>query len=58
MYSVSVLGSIFLVLEGSGEAIPLEPPSLAHPMGWATVAERGGGHPLGGPERAFVRHWQ
>src|SRR6516164_3315655 len=32
MYSVSVLGSIFLVLEGPGEAIPSEPPSLAHPM--------------------------
>jgi hypothetical protein len=31
MYSVSVLRSI-LMLQGSGEAIPSEPPSLAHPI--------------------------
>jgi hypothetical protein len=31
MYSVSVFRSI-LMLEGSGEAIPSEPPSLARPM--------------------------
>jgi hypothetical protein len=40
MSSVSVLRSI-LTLQGSGEAIPSEPPSLAHPMWWATVAEKG-----------------
>jgi hypothetical protein len=57
MCSVSVFRSI-LMLEGSGEAIPSEPPSLARPMWRATVAERGGGHPLGGPEQGFVRHWQ
>src|SRR6516165_5870877 len=52
------VGFDFLMVEGSGEAIPSEPPSLARPMGRAMVAERGGRHPLGGPERAFVRHWQ
>ena len=46
-----------LMSERSGEAIPSEPPSLARPMWRATVAERGGGHPLGEPERAGVRHW-
>ena len=43
--------------ERSREAIPSEPPSLARPMRRVMVAERGGGHLLGEPERAFVmRH--
>src|SRR5229473_4102716 len=53
-YSVSVL---MFDVRGSCEAIPSEPPSLAH-YGWRAMgAQRGGGHPLGGPERTFVtRH--
>ena len=39
---------------GLTEAIPSEPPSLARPDGRATVAEKGGGHPFGEPERAHV----
>src|SRR5258706_10914362 len=50
-YSVSVL---MLTSAGSREAIPSEPPSLARPMRRVMVAERGGGHLLGEPERAFV----
>ena len=39
---------------GLTEAIPSEPPSLARPDGRATMAEKGGGHPFGEPERAHV----
>ena len=39
---------------GLTEAIPSEPPSLARPDRRATVAEKGGGHPFGEPERAHV----
>ena len=39
---------------GLTEAIPSEPPSLAHPDRRATMAEKGGGHPFGEPERAHV----
>jgi hypothetical protein len=39
---------------GLTEAIPSEPPSLARPNRRATVAEKGGGHPFGEPERAHI----
>ena len=39
---------------GLTETIPSEPPSLARPDRRATVAEKGGGHPFGEPERAHV----
>ena len=38
------------IFAGLREAIPAEPPSLAHPNRGVTVAERGGGHPCGDPE--------
>src|SRR5262249_28459696 len=54
--------SISVIIEGLRKAIPPEPPSLACPIpkDWrAMVAERGGVHSLGEPERADVRqHWQ
>ena len=51
------LGGCLLLLSGAlglTEAIPSEPPSLARPDRRATVAEKGGGHPFGEPERAHV----
>src|SRR5262249_60272145 len=39
----------------SCETIPSEPPSLAHPNWWATVAGRDGGPPFCEPERAVVQ---
>ena len=52
------LGGVNLLLPsgalGLTEAIPSEPPSLARPDGRATMAEKGGGHPFGEPERAHV----
>ena len=39
---------------GLTEAMPSEPPSLARPDRRATMAEKGGGHPFGEPERAHV----
>src|ERR1700746_3894415 len=52
------LAGVYLLLPsgalGLTEAIPSEPPSLARPDGRATMAEKGGGHPFGEPERAHV----
>src|ERR1700758_5468684 len=51
------LGGYLLLPSGAlglTEAIPSEPPSLARPDGRATMAEKGGGHPFGEPERAHV----
>src|ERR1700747_3345691 len=44
----------FIFALGLTKAIPSEPPSLARPDRRATVAEKGGGHPFGEPERAHV----
>ena len=44
----------FLCLTWLREAIPSEPPSLAHPTRQAPMAERGGGHSLGDPKPALV----
>jgi len=51
------LGGCLLLLSGAlglTGAIPSEPPSLARPDRRATVAEKGGGHPFGEPERAHI----
>jgi hypothetical protein len=52
------LGGVSLsqVTQGSTEAIPSEPPSLARLTRRAAVAERDGGrHPFGEPERAHLK---
>ena len=46
--------SYYQAAQGLTEAIPSEPPSLARPDRRATVAEKGGGHPFGEPERAHI----
>ena len=51
------LGGCLLLPSGAlglTEAIPSEPLSLARPDRRATVAEKGGGHPFGEPERAHI----
>jgi hypothetical protein len=40
---------------GIAQAIPSEPPSLAHPTGRATRHRRGGVHPLGEPALTAAR---